>query len=61
MGTFKIEFKTDTVAFEDYPEEEISQRLQHVIEQLHEGRDEGAVLDTNGRPVGNWTYTKEDN
>lgn len=59
--TFKLQFNLDNAAFgedESTRAEEIRRILKTVSEQVQAGRDEAAILDSNGNRVGAWRITR---
>lgn len=57
---FKLEFKTDTDAFEEYPLEEAVHCLRKVAFRMEfDGLKSGAVKDFYGRTIGHFELTEE--
>ena len=57
---FKLQFNLDNAAFgedETTRAEEIRRILETVSEQVQAGREEAAILDSNGNRVGTWRIT----
>jgi hypothetical protein len=51
-----IKFNTDNAAFEENFAGECIRILQHVIERMEEGDDNGTIMDVNGNRIGTWSY-----
>jgi hypothetical protein len=69
---FKLEFKTDTVAFSGYhpidllvaaskgvKAEAVARSLEKVVCQLRDGTIEGGIPDSNGGTLGFWSLTDD--
>ena len=52
--TFKLEFRTDSAAFNDYPTEEMSRILWQLTGQIITGGSKGAIRDINGTVIGEY-------
>ena len=51
---FKLEFRTNSAAFNEDPTEEISQILGQIIERVIDGSSEGTIRDINGTVIGEY-------
>ena len=50
--TFKMEFRTDSAAFNDCPTGEISRILWHITGRVITGDSKGIIRDINGTGIG---------
>lgn len=51
----KIEFSTDTAAFEEtYREAEVIRILKKIQEDIWNCRSHGSIMDINGNKIGSW-------
>lgn len=56
---FKLEFDTDTAAFDSGAADvEIDRILRRVSYAVRLGEVYGALLDINGNTIGQWSYTR---
>lgn len=58
MG-IKIEFETDGAAFTDWalPESEVIWVLTSINVRVHDGERSGALKDSSGNSIGQWSWT----
>jgi hypothetical protein len=52
---FKLEFDMDNAAFEDFKNGEVKNILESTKEKVDAGWTMGAVVDSNGNTVGQWS------